>query len=190
MESDFLTRMVDVAITNPKYIVGCRVHRQDRPGDIWAIGTTLKCHRNEIFALNYSDQQWSKVRNISNPFPVDCMPGNGVLLPRAVFEQVGGYDEKHMPQYHADSDLVMRAKKHGFVPVIAVDAVIYNHIVTTPLVNNRRDLIFSKKSDRYWPAIYATLRRHAPFGKRIWLFAAQYIQFFLPPSVVRLFRRG
>src|SRR3954462_1049171 len=51
MESDFLTRMVDVAMTNSKYIVGCRVHRQDRPGDIWAMGTTLKCQRNEIFAL-------------------------------------------------------------------------------------------------------------------------------------------
>src|SRR5437867_7587214 len=83
MESDFLTRMIEVARTNPKYIVGCRVHRQDRPEEIWAIGTTLKCRRNEIFALNFSDQPWSQVGNLPNPFSVDCMPGNGVLLPRA-----------------------------------------------------------------------------------------------------------
>src|SRR4029079_14853695 len=104
-----------------------------------------RCRRNEIFSLNFSDRPWNEIdKTISDPFPVDCMPGNGVLLPRAVFDQLGGYDEKYMPQDHADSDLVMRARKRGFEPVISLRSVLYNHILTTPLVNNRRDLIFSK----------------------------------------------
>jgi GT2 family glycosyltransferase len=190
MESDFLTHMVNIATKNPKYIVGCRVHREDRPEELWAVGTTLRCTKNEIFSLNFANQRWTDVEgNLPDPYPVHCMPGNGVLLPRAVFDQLGGYDEQYMPQYHADSDLVMRARKIGFIPVISLKSVLYNHILTTPLVTNRHDLIFSKKSDRYWPAVYATLRRHAPFGKRLWLFAAQYLEFFLPPSVVRLFRK-
>lgn len=190
MAEDFLDRMVAVARRNPRYIVGCRLMRQDDPARIWAIGTRLKFRLNEIFALNFSERRWEEIEgSIPDPYPVATMPGNGVLIPRAVFEQVGFYDETNMPHYHADSDLVLRARARGFVPVISLESVLYNHIPTEPLVTNRRDLIFKKKSDRYYKAVWATLQRHGPTGRKAYLFVMQYLEFFTHPALLRFARR-
>ncbi|HZL35631.1 MAG TPA: glycosyltransferase family 2 protein [Tepidisphaeraceae bacterium] len=186
MELDFLSEMVAVALRNPRYIVGCRIHRQDDPDRVWSIGASLVCKGAELYGLNFCGQRWDDVpRPLTNPYPVTTMPGNGVLIPRAVFEEVGYYDQKYMPQYHADTDLVLRARKAGYQPVISLNSVLYNHIPTEPLVNCRRDIVFHKKSDRYWKAVWATLRRHGPFGRRVYLLLMQYVPFFTPKWAVR-----
>ncbi|MDB5288795.1 MAG: hypothetical protein JWL69_36 [Phycisphaerales bacterium] len=188
MEKNFLTEMVAIARQNPRYIVGCRIHRQDEPDRVWSLGSVLVFKGYEIFGLNYWDKRWDEIKDgLPNPYPVPTMPGNGVLIPRQVFEDVGYYDDVHMPQYHADSDLVLRAAKAGYQPVISLNSVLYNHINMTPLVSDRYNMIFSKKSDRYWKALWTTLQRHGPFGKRVWLLLLQYVPFFTPRWAVRLY---
>jgi GT2 family glycosyltransferase len=190
MEPDFLTHLVAVAQQDPKYIVGCRLHRQDIRDEIWSLGTSLVLRGGALFALNFAGRRWSEVQDtLVDPFPVETMPGNGVLIPRAVFEQVGYYDARNMPQYHADSDLVLRARTHGFKPVIALKSVLYNHILEEPLVTNRIDLILSQKSDRYWRAIWATLKRHGPWGRRTYLLLRQYSPFFWNSGVLGAVKR-
>jgi GT2 family glycosyltransferase len=190
MAPDFLSHLVAVARQDPKHIVGCRLQRQDIPGEIWSLGTSLVLRGGTLFALNFAGRQWSEVQSsLPDPYPVETMPGNGVLIPRAVFEQVGYYDARNMPQYHADSDLVLRARGHGFKPVISLQSVLYNHILEEPLVNNRIDLVFSKKSDRYWRAIRATLKRHGPWGRRTYLLLRQYSPFFWNCGVLGAIKR-
>lgn len=190
MEPDFLTHMVRIARQNPKYIVGCRIHRQDHTDRIWSIGTTEVYKGYELFSLNFWDQRWDSIKDrLQDPYPVATMPGNGVLIPRSVFETVGYYDAEHMPQYHADSDLLLRARKLGYQPVISLKSVLYNHILTVPLVNDRKSVIFSKKSDRYWVAVWTMLKRHGPVGKRIYLLVMQYVPFFVPQWAVKTYRR-
>ena len=189
MEPDFLTEMVKVARQNPKYIVGCRLHRQDSPSSSgrWARRWSFKGY--EIFRLNHHGRSWSQIEaGLPDPLPVDTMPGNGVLIPRSVFEKVGFYDERHMPQYHADSDLVLRARAAGLQAGDRAASVLYNHILDEPLVTTRWSLIFSKKSDRYWKPLWATLRRHGPFGKRLYLLWLQYWPFFYPRWIAPLSR--
>jgi len=189
MASDFLSEMVKIARQNPKYIVGCRIHRQDHTDRIWCIGSTPVFKGYELFTLNFWDRRWDDIKaGVPNPYPVATMPGNGVLIPRRVFAEVGFYDEVDMPQYHADSDLVMRARQAGYELVISTNSVLYNHIPTEPLVNDRWSVIFSKKSDRYWKAVWMTLKRHGPFGKRVYLLLMQYVPFFVPQWAVRLYR--
>ncbi|MFO0838119.1 MAG: glycosyltransferase family 2 protein [Phycisphaerae bacterium] len=190
MDPEFLTHMVDIARRDPKYIVGCRIHSETEPDRIWALGTTSVFRGGEMFRLNYAGQRWDDVRGtIADPYPTDCMPGNGVLIPRAVFEQVGLYDAVHMPQYHADSDLVLRARKAGFQPVVSLRSVLHNHILDRPLVNNRLDLIFSRKSDRYWRALRTTFKRHAPWGRRTYLLMRQYSPFFFNGRIAKRIKR-
>jgi len=45
---------------------------------------------------------------------VSHYPGRGLLIPRKVFDSIGLYDEKKMPQNGADDDFTLRAKKQGF----------------------------------------------------------------------------
>ena len=190
MEPDFLTEMVKVAKINPKYIVGCRILCDDDREKIWSLGSTSIFKGYETLGLRGWGKRWRDLEGtLPNPLPVPTMPGNGVLIPRQVFEDVGFYDEIYMPQYHADSDLVLRAAKAGYQPVISLNSVLYNHINYVPLVTSRWDMIFSKKSDRYWKATWAILRRYGPFGKRIWLLILQYLPFFVPQWMVRLYHR-
>jgi len=190
MDPDFLDEMVKIAQQDPRHIVGCRLMFQEDTDRIWSIGTTPAFRRYEIFRLNFWGEKWSKIAaEVQNPFPVMAMPGNGVLIPRQVFDEVGFYDQTNMPQYHADSDLVMRAARAGYKPVISLNSVLYNHIPTEPLVTTRKAIIFSKKSDRYWKAVWTTLRRYGPFGKRIYLLLMQYVPFFVPRWAVRVYHK-
>ncbi|WP_310392827.1 glycosyltransferase family 2 protein [Hymenobacter sp.] len=46
--------------------------------------------------------------------PVTYLPGRGLLIPRAVFERIGLFDEKRLPHYLADFDFTSVARRHGF----------------------------------------------------------------------------
>lgn len=183
MEPDFLRRMVEIGRRDPKYIVGCRLMSARERDVIWSVGTSCVFRNGELYALNYAGKKWKDIAHLSDPHPTDTMPGNGVLIPAAVFRDVGLYDAENLPQYHADSDLVLRARAAGYKPVVSLKSVIYNDILTKPLVNNRTDLVLSKKSDRYWKAVWATVRRYAPWGSRRWLFYRQYTPFFFNSGV-------
>jgi GT2 family glycosyltransferase len=190
MDPDFLDEMVNVAQQDPRHIVGCRLMFQEDPDKIWSMGTSPIFRGYEIYRLNFWGESWTRISSqIANPYPVTAMPGNGVLIPRQVFDEVGFYDQTNMPQYHADSDLVMRAARAGYKPVISLNSVLYNHIPTEPLVTTRKAIIFSKKSDRYWKAVWTTLRRYGPFGKRVYLLLMQYVPFFVPRWAVRVYHK-
>ncbi|MDJ0367185.1 glycosyltransferase family 2 protein [Hymenobacter sp. H14-R3] len=49
--------------------------------------------------------------------PVSYLPGRGLLIPRAVLERIGLFDEKRLPHYLADYDYTSVARRHGF-PVL------------------------------------------------------------------------
>ncbi|MFN5965715.1 MAG: glycosyltransferase family 2 protein, partial [Pseudanabaena sp.] len=54
---------------------------------------------------------------------VDALAGNGVLISRQVFTQIGLYNEKFLPHYHADSEMTMRAHSRG-IKVFVSPAII------------------------------------------------------------------
>ncbi|USN99882.1 MAG: glycosyltransferase family 2 protein [Phycisphaeraceae bacterium] len=186
----FLRRMVETAMEDPRRIVGCRIHCQDEPGLLWGIGTSCVFSGVHLYRLNFGMRTWKELEGrLPDPYPVETMPGNGVLIPRAVFDEVGFYDERSMPQYHADSDLVLRAAKAGFKPVIALRAAIYNHVNTTPLVDNVADLLLSRKSDLNARAVWTTLSRHAPVTRWLPVLACIYLPFLTPEWAKRIYRR-
>jgi GT2 family glycosyltransferase len=162
-DADLIAGLIAVGLKDPRRIVGARIERQDHPGVIWSLGTSHVIRQGCIFRLNFGHRQWLFVRSyVGSELPVDTMPGNGVLIPATVFRECGLYDAEQMPQYHADSEFVYRAKQKGFNPVIATNVVIRNEIRTEPLVHNVHDLVYSKRSDFYWPAIFKTVRQALP----------------------------
>lgn len=60
--------------------------------------------------------------------PVTYLPGRGLLLPRAVLETIGLFDEKRLPHYLADFDYTSVARRHGFPVYCNYDA----HLSTYP----------------------------------------------------------
>ncbi len=65
---------------------------------------------------------------------VTYLPGKGVLFPVNTFRDVGLYDEAHLPQYHADTDLVLRAYEAGYKVLVDFDSIVYSEVNTNNMV--------------------------------------------------------
>jgi len=181
---DLLDRLLAAARLDPRYIVGARLMRADLPDRVKAIGSTLVARGFEVFTLNHEDRPWAEVApRLVDPQPVQTMPGDGVLLPRCVFERVGLYDADHMPHYHADTDLMLRAAAAGFVPMVALGAVVYDDPADHPLPPGLWSAMTSIRSPRYAKAVWHTVRRHARHAGPVGVVAGQALPFALPAAV-------
>lgn len=45
--------------------------------------------------------------------PCDWLPGSALMFDSALFEELGGFDERRFPQYRGDIDFTMRAREAG-----------------------------------------------------------------------------
>ena len=61
----------------------------------------------------------------------DMLPGRGTLIPIKVFNEIGLYDSKKFPQYAADEDFSLQARKKGWKLIIPVDVYVKSHITET-----------------------------------------------------------
>lgn len=71
----------------------------------------------------------AKVDNYTFMFerPVDFCSGCLLLIPKNIFNQMGGFDEYFIPAYYEDTDLCMRLWKHGYSVYYQPQAIIYHN---------------------------------------------------------------
>lgn len=180
---DFLTKMVKTAIKYPKSLLGCTILREDN-GDVWSVGGYLNWNSSHLFNLNFSDQSINVLKSLKNPFPAQILNGNGTLIPVQIFKDIGLYNDKFTPHYHADSEIVLRAASKGYKAYVCLDAFLINDIPTQPLITTKKDLIFWKKSDFFWKPLLYFYIKYGP--KKYFLgFFRQYFHFFRNFKVVR-----
>ena len=70
---------------------------------------------------------------------VDIVTGCLCLSPRAVWEQLDGFDESFF-MYGEDADLAARARSRGYHPAITPDAVILHHVGASSLSVDKREM--------------------------------------------------
>ena len=70
---------------------------------------------------------------------VDIVTGCLCLVPRAVWEQLDGFDESFF-MYGEDADLATRARKRGYHPAITPEAVIVHHVGASSLSVDKREM--------------------------------------------------
>ena len=187
VEKEFLEILVNTANHHPKKLIGSLILRSDNKR-IWSIGGRLDWDSKFLFNLNHYDADTKILKTLPNPFPVEILNGNGTLIPVEVFKKIGYYNFTFTPHYHADSEIVVRAKKFGYDAVVCLDAVLVNEISTVPLITRKWDLVFWKKSDYYWrPLIYFYLV-HGP-KRKIFNFFKQYYHFFSDVKPIRFLKR-
>ena len=190
-----LSRLVEVAVERSRAIVGPRQMDGEDCQRVVSVGSSCVFRGYELLRLEGHGRRWEELGDATpRVVEVDAMPGNGVLWPRRVFADVGLFDEEHLPHYHADSDLVLRARAAGFEAVIATDAVMYDHRHRGMVATSLREAMWSERSDRRLASLRVLLRRHGPRSRvaRVWLIGLQYVPFLLPGAVrerVRAWRR-
>ncbi len=187
VDPDFLTYLVETAERTPKSIVGNRLNILQDPSKVWALGGYMNWRRGKIFQLLEHNQEDADVcKRHPAPLPVSILTGCGTLVPTKCFREIGLYDQRWFPQYHADSEIILRAKKKGYQAYCEPRAVVWNDIQSTANITNRRDAIFSKRSPFYWRPIVAAHIKYCPLPYIPYSLARQYLWLMPRPRRVHI----
>ena len=126
--------------------------------------------------------------------------GRGVIIPVAVFQQMGLFDEVHLPHYGADHDFYLRVRRRGIALYVATGAFVDIDHTRTTLADNPGQLTFSEfwsslssiRSHRNLRDATALFRKHYPiphlhlFG--VALYTGRYVLVYLIKRMVFLVR--
>lgn len=177
----FLTYLVETAQASVRAIIGCRIHFAADLTRTWAIGCTMDWVRGNLFHLADHDKRENEVLlRGPGPWQVQSLTGCGTLVPTACYREVGLYDAASYPQYHADTEFVLRARCFGYRPLVDPRAVIWNDAANTVADSVSRfvDFLFSPRSPVYWRALLAIHRRYCPPGLILPSLVQHYARFF------------
>lgn len=76
---------------------------QEAGGIIW----------NDAGAMNYGRGGWPDSCEYSYVREVDYISGASIIIPKKLWEEIGGFDERYIPSYCEDSDLAFEVRKRG-----------------------------------------------------------------------------
>ncbi len=180
-DPDFVSHLVARADLAGHAVVGSRLMWADRPEFIWSLGTRCQWSDNRLWEQLGRDQRWDDLGpRLPHPLHVDTLCGNGTLIPAQVFASVGLYDAEHLPQYHADADLVLRARCAGWQVLVETASVIRNDSASSDTLRDFWWSLTNRGSPLFLPAMLTILGRWCPSERRGLLLLGQYAPILLP----------
>ncbi|MEI6681816.1 MAG: glycosyltransferase family 2 protein [Bacteroidota bacterium] len=123
-----LEQLLKVAAIKPGAIIGAvnlffTDHNKIEP-------SAFKRNDHSLFfkQYHYPVSKWGEtIGKRTGLVPVDTLSGKGVLIPAAVFNRVGLYNEDELPHYHGDTEFVLRCRRAGVEVFLSYDSAIYSH---------------------------------------------------------------
>lgn len=126
---DFVEELVSAARDNPGAIVGGKVYVMNDPERIWSAGGKLNWLSGKTL-LQIGHGQLDRDEFCKRRV-MDFLTGMNVLIPAAVFAHIGLYDEQAFPQYHADTEFTLRARRAAIPILFEPKARIWNRVEST-----------------------------------------------------------
>ncbi|OUC14924.1 MAG: hypothetical protein B0A82_09705 [Alkalinema sp. CACIAM 70d] len=132
INSNYIETLIGIIQKHQLMILGSRHDYLNDPNLVACIGIGLDWNRHLVRILysNCPIQHLPPEIGNAEILDVETVTGNGTLFHRSVFDQVGLFDEKHMPHYYADSELVLRAKSRGMRVCVTPQAIIWEDTPT------------------------------------------------------------
>ena len=182
VEPFFLNYLVEAALMQPRSIVGSRINFLKQPSRIWALGATMRWENGQLFHLLEQGVD-EKAPQVRRPVvrPVETLTGCGTLIPVDCFRETGYYDARRFPQYHADTEFVLRAARHGWRALVHTQAVVYNDADNTAADTTTQwvEQLLSRRSAAYLRPILAIHRDYCPPRLLVSSLAQYYARHFL-----------
>jgi GT2 family glycosyltransferase len=177
---DVIDFLVMCATDNPGSIVGGKIYFLDDPRKVWSAGGELSWGDGRTLVMlghGKPDAAEFSVRR-----QVDFFTGMCVLIPAPVFSRIGFYDAVAFPQYHADSEFTLRARKEGIPIILEPNAKVWNRVESTFI---QRFLMQGKISFRGIGELLTSFR--SPMNvKEYWLLHKRYCPSALLPIAFTL----
>ena len=126
---EFLSDLYDLAVKRKLDILAARIDFAHQPGKVWSLGSFSIWGSPYLFQLKFNGY-WEDelpVEVLSDDiYPCQALCGDGVLISRRVFEDIGEYQSVWCPQVHADSEFILRANRMAYRAYVATRIVLYN----------------------------------------------------------------
>ena len=110
---DFVAQMLAAADSHPTVVLGA-YELDAATGEAIYAGELLDFRTNTRHDLLVELPTEQRV----GLHPVTYLPGRGLLIPKAVIDKIGLFDEKRLPHYMADFDYTSVARRAGFQVLI------------------------------------------------------------------------
>jgi glycosyltransferase involved in cell wall biosynthesis/GT2 family glycosyltransferase len=179
--AQFVEHLVTAAEDNNLKIVGSMISYSSEPGRIWAAGVYNDWEAGNFLQTKHANVWADTIDNVKQEImEVEGLCGNGTLIRRSVFNQIGLYNAKFTPHYHADTEFTLRAGRQGISSYVATNAWIYNRFyeATDGAMTARNRRHFSLRSANYLRPLVFILFNYCPENLRVTAFC-RYIQRYL-----------
>ncbi len=146
-------------------IICSKIYFKAFPDKIFAMGGIFNSHtgyKRLIGRLETDGPAYEKV------LEADWFCGQGILIHKSIFAQIGYMDEKVFPQYHGDSDFALRAKESGIRNLVYPNLKLWNDTSTTGISHKKNktlkqfaESLFSIRSNSNIIKDFQFYQRHA-----------------------------
>lgn len=182
LDSSFLKVLADCAERHPRALIGSlAVAENQRSHVLWCgtAATQSACLAGRV-----------ERSSLSGVVAAETLPGRALIIPRAVFEEVGLFDAEAFPHYFSDVDFSLRAKEAGFSLLCCCDTALALHAEQTAIGNAHRKVDWwtfmktfgQKRSPNHLGTLWAYYQRHHSGIE----FAGQVARIFLGDAARRL----
>lgn len=175
-----VSALVNCVSEHPNSIIGSIIYYADLPERIWCAGGEFQWPWPGEVMIGHNQIDHGQYNGVRR---VQWTPGMGTLIPRAILIALNYYDSRNMPQYQADADFTLRARKSGYEVFVTSESKLYNHVENTGGLAKDKNkiswqeyysLFISFRSADYWRGRLTFIWRHCP---RRWLLFAILIRY-------------
>ena len=143
-------------------------------------GGTVDWRRRGLSLIGVGDEYVEQDRELR----CDWLPGMALIFEAALFEELGGFDDRRLKQYKGDADFTLRATQAGYPCVASYRSWVLNDLSQTGLnfeapVSPRAfaKALFDLKSNYHVPSTVAFALKHCPYHLVPWYLLQFYARY-------------
>ncbi|UCH97479.1 MAG: glycosyltransferase family 2 protein [Candidatus Aminicenantes bacterium] len=130
IDNNYIESLLEKSRQQPDAIIGSLNLTRNKPYRVYFSGIKkiawwrAKLVRYHPIFAPYDEQ-------MKGLYPSVALLGRGMFIPVSVFEKIGLFDERALPQYKADFDFVLTAHENQVKTFISWDSIVYSHLELT-----------------------------------------------------------
>jgi GT2 family glycosyltransferase len=169
VKKDYLQNLIKAAKQNE--VLGSIAVNAENENEIFYAGELLDKFSARSKMIHRDFKKLEKL----NEWEVDLLTGRGTLFPLQLLEQIGLMHNQIMPQYGADVEFSVRAKKVGYKLKINKDAKVYSYVG-----NTGKGSVYKNSSVKDFISSFTSLRSPNYYKSRIHFAKVYTPKFWLP----------